>query len=39
MTMLTVAALQLPLGLSDESENIAAVAALVEQAAAARARK
>lgn len=34
MTILTVAALQLPLGLSDEGENIAAVAALVEQAAA-----
>ena len=31
--MLTVAALQLPLGSSDEGENIAAVAALVEQAA------
>ncbi len=30
---LTVAALQLPLGLSDEGENIAAVSALVEQAA------
>lgn len=34
MTTLTVAALQLPLGLSDEGENIAAVSALVEQAAA-----
>lgn len=30
---LAVAALQLPLGSADESENIAAVAALVEQAA------
>ncbi len=34
MTTLTVAALQLPLGSSDEGENIAAVSALVEQAAA-----
>lgn len=34
MTMLTVAALQLALGSSDETENIAAVSALVEQAAA-----
>jgi N-carbamoylputrescine amidase len=34
MTALTVAALQLALGSSDENENIAAVAALVEQAAA-----
>ncbi len=33
MTMLTLAALQLPLGSPDEAENIAAVAALVEQAA------
>jgi N-carbamoylputrescine amidase len=33
MTKLTVAALQLALGSSDERENIAAVAALVEQAA------
>ena len=33
MTTLTVAALQLPLGSSDEGENIAAVSALVEQAA------
>jgi N-carbamoylputrescine amidase len=33
MTTLTVAALQLPLGSSDEGENIAAVTALVEQAA------
>ncbi len=33
MTSLTVAALQLPLGSSDEGENIAAVSALVEQAA------
>ena len=33
MTMLTVAALQLPLGSPDEGENIAAVSALVEQAA------
>lgn len=33
MTQLTVAALQLPLGSPDEGENIAAVAALVEQAA------
>ena len=34
MSTLTVAALQLPLGSPDEGENIAAVAALVEQAAA-----
>ena len=34
MTTLTVAALQLPLGSQDEAENIAAVSALVEQAAA-----
>src|SRR5690606_33254153 len=34
MTKLTVAALQLPLGSLDEAENIAAVSALVEQAAA-----
>jgi N-carbamoylputrescine amidase len=33
MTMLTVAALQLALGSADEAENIAAVSALVEQAA------
>src|SRR5687768_10736411 len=33
MTTLTVAALQLALGSSDERENIAAVSALVEQAA------
>jgi N-carbamoylputrescine amidase len=33
MTTLTVAALQLPLGSDDEAENIAAVCALVEQAA------
>ncbi len=33
MTTLTVAALQLPLGSADEAENIAAVSALVEQAA------
>ncbi|WP_338467002.1 N-carbamoylputrescine amidase [Novosphingobium sp. ZN18A2] len=33
MTRITVSALQLPLGLEDEAENIAAVAALVEQAA------
>jgi len=33
MTELTVAALQLPLGSADEAENIAAVSALVEQAA------
>ena len=38
MSTLTVAALQLPLGSSDEAENIAAVAALVEQAAAAGAQ-
>jgi len=34
MSTLTVAALQLPLGSPDERENIAAVAALIEQAAA-----
>jgi N-carbamoylputrescine amidase len=34
MSTLTVAALQLPLGSPDEAENIAAVSALVEQAAA-----
>ncbi|WP_374592105.1 N-carbamoylputrescine amidase [Novosphingobium sp.] len=34
MTTLTVAALQLPLGSSDEQENIRAVSALVEEAAA-----
>ena len=34
MSTLTVAALQLPLGSSDEAENIAAVSVLVEQAAA-----
>jgi N-carbamoylputrescine amidase len=34
MTEITVAALQLPLGSSDEGTNIAAVSALVEQAAA-----
>ena len=33
MTTLTVAALQLPLGSPDEATNIAAVTALVEQAA------
>ena len=33
MNTITVAALQLPLGSSDEADNIAAVAALVEQAA------
>jgi N-carbamoylputrescine amidase len=33
MTKLSVAALQLALGSSDETENIAAVSALVEQAA------
>ena len=38
MSHLTVAALQLPLGSSDEAENIAAVAALVEQAAKAGAQ-
>ena len=38
MTTLTVAALQLALGSSDEAENIAAVSALVEQAAAQGAR-
>ena len=38
MTTLTVAALQLPLGSSDESANIAAAAALVEQAAKAGAQ-
>ena len=34
MTAITVAALQLPLGSSDEAANIAAVSALVEEAAA-----
>jgi len=34
MTVITVAALQLPLGSSDEAANIAAVSALVEEAAA-----
>jgi N-carbamoylputrescine amidase len=34
MTAITLAALQLPLGSSDEAANIAAVAALVEEAAA-----
>ncbi|MGJ8598284.1 nitrilase-related carbon-nitrogen hydrolase, partial [Sulfitobacter sp.] len=34
MSTLTVAALQLALGRSDEAANIAAVAALVEEAAA-----
>ena len=34
MTSITVAALQLPLGSADEAANIAAVAALVEEAAA-----
>ena len=38
MTEVTVAALQLPLGSPDEQDNIAAVAALVEQAAARGAR-
>ena len=38
MTTLTVAALQLPLSSPDEAANIAAVAALVEQAAAQGAR-
>jgi N-carbamoylputrescine amidase len=38
MTKITVAALQLALGSSDEGENIAAVSALVEEAAAAGAR-
>ncbi|MES2493999.1 MAG: N-carbamoylputrescine amidase [Pseudomonadota bacterium] len=38
MTQVTVAALQLPLGSHDEQENIAAVSALVEQAAAAGAQ-
>jgi len=38
MTTLTVAALQLPLASSDEGENIAAVAALVEAAAGQGAR-
>ena len=33
MTQITVAALQLPLGSADEAENIAAVSALVEEAA------
>jgi N-carbamoylputrescine amidase len=34
MSKLTVAALQLPLGSSDEAENIGQVSALIEQAAA-----
>ncbi|MFN4039679.1 MAG: N-carbamoylputrescine amidase [Erythrobacter sp.] len=38
MSTITVAALQLPLGSADEAENIAAVTALVEQAAAKGAR-
>ena len=38
MTTLAVAALQLPLGSDDEAENIAAVSALVEQAAGRGAR-
>ena len=38
MSTLTVAALQLPLGRPDEGENIAAVSALVEQAAGQGAR-
>ncbi len=38
MSTLNVAALQLPLGSSDEGENIAAVSALVEQAAGAGAQ-
>lgn len=38
MTEITVAALQLPLGSTDEGENIAAVSALVEQAAGKGAR-
>jgi N-carbamoylputrescine amidase len=38
MSMITVAALQLPLGSADEADNIAAVTALVEQAAAQGAR-
>jgi N-carbamoylputrescine amidase len=38
MTEITVAALQLPLGSNDEQENIAAVSALVEQAASQGAR-
>ena len=38
MNTITVAALQLPLGLNDEAANIAAVSALVEQAAADGAR-
>jgi N-carbamoylputrescine amidase len=38
MSAITVAALQLPLGSSDEATNIAAVAALVEQAANAGAQ-
>ncbi|HEX7711308.1 MAG TPA: N-carbamoylputrescine amidase [Sphingomonadaceae bacterium] len=38
MTQLTVAALQLALGSTDETENIAAVSALVEEAAARGAR-
>ncbi len=38
MTAITIAALQLPLGSDDEAANIAAVAALVEEAAAAGAQ-
>lgn len=38
MTRITVAALQLPLGSPDEAENIAAVAALVQEAAKAGAQ-
>ena len=38
MTTLTFAALQLPLGSADEAQNIAAVSALVEQAAGRRAQ-
>ena len=38
MTAITVAALQLPLGSEDEAANIAAVSALVEEAAAAGAQ-
>ena len=38
MTAITVAALQLPLGSDDEAANIAAVAALVEEAAASGAQ-
>jgi N-carbamoylputrescine amidase len=38
MSTITVAALQLALGSTDEQDNIAAVSALVEQAAAKGAR-